>query len=647
MRAVRDKWHFQNWIIGVVLALVMLFVLRPILFPDPIAKTFYQARHLEDLGQLEQARRLYELIFQTQPKSTYAPRALEREAALLAGMARTSGKSELFREAITAYQQLASTYPSDALAGDALVSAGTVAVKELGDTALAKQIYNQLFQQYGNNQEYAAEATLQLGNIALKEKDPKLSQTLLQSVLQRYPLMTDRCAEAQFNLGVAYETLFNNDTWAINAYKATIARYPKTIWATNAQERLGLLAYRGTSGLRDARRVQIEIAPLPESGINQDSIYAAALPMLAARGLEVNETIVRGWSGRPFFAGFVSDEPGRVVQPHGDGFANVIANAGLVYEVRQWQDDKQSLSALLTEIDYGRPPIVYSSGWSLAVGYDSAQFEILLQNKGARVEVQSWKDFLALWKRSSPLGGGYTMLTFWSPGDRARAPRARQVTAEGVIVGATPSPQPTSAQPSLTPPTYTYKVDKLSSRDAHRRAVRRAATLMRQSRDGKALLNLAALDALAGELRRLSQSTPVRQDSPIPAPETGEADNAVSPTPAAAVNRPVKTAPRAQALLGWFDAPLKNWVERRQQSADYLDAAADALGESRLHTAAGELRKSAEALQAATAALPNTNELSDDGNTLNDTARTALAAVAEQIEAARSHESQATKLMSQ
>jgi TolA-binding protein len=657
------------WVSGVAVFLFLLLLVRGPFSRDPQATFFFKAQELQAQGRTDLALKHYRLISEHHPESPFAPAALEAQANILTGLARKSGDLAQFSEAIALYRTLADRYGSDRAAGKALLAAGDVAANDLGDHKQAREIFGELLQRYPNNEAYASQATLKLGRLALEDGQENEARDLLQRVLQRFPRFRDACAEAQYHLGVLYETLFKNKLWAENAYRATFERYPRTVWAVSAQERLGMLIYQD-AGQRPARLVLIEVEPLPDD-TSKNGILAALRPVLAARGLDAGAATLRGWSLAPFWGAFDPANPGRVVEAPFSDFNNVASSANLHYLVEA-PDAKNALDALQQELDLGRPVVIYNGAWQLVVGYDSAHQQVLLQTRGSRVQAVPVKDFEAEWKRRAPSGKPFTMITFFAPGEKARLRRVPQNEAAattnaivrestkptplvvGPITAPTPAPTPTpriAPQMGLTP-AFVFQLKPLSTADAHRRALRRAAELMRRARaadNSSVLLNLEALAALSGELERLAgEAAPVAPvatptESPVPLPE-GEAAPIENPTPAPTAKTPAPLATpnaaqnlaRAQSLAKWFGAPRGSWINNRRDAAAYLDSAGAALRRPALNEAAENLRAAIEELNRIT--LPTS--LAENG-ALSDEARSALTEAARHLRAARDLEKKA------
>lgn len=662
--------HFLNGLVGASAAIVFLLFLRLIWAPDPAQKVFALAQQLESAGQISLALRHYALISDTHPESFYAPRALLRQGDLLAAQGRQNDDKKSLQDAVTAYARLARTYPSDPLATEALLDAGQVAAENLRDRAAAKGFYNLLLQKSGAKSDAAATATLKLGRLALDEGDGKNAQLLLQRVLRQWPDLADRAAEAQFHLGVAYETLFKNREWARNAYDATIARYPSSTWANNARGRLGLLVFSDTAGRRPARRVWIETRPLPDDGAANGSLWAALRPILAAYGIEADDATLRAWSLGPFYAGFDPQNPSRVVSPRFDAFENVLSNAGLRFTVKKSSANGKEVEALRDlrdEIDAARAPLVYfeengQGTWALCVGYDSERDEVMLQSRGARFETLAVKSFAAMWKAKSSFGAPYTLISVMPSGVRAKANPSLTPTPLP-----TPLPGQTPAPALITAPSFVWQLPRLSTADAAQRTARRASALLLRSRQGNAFLGVEGLSLLASELRKIARgrlepvavptafptATPFPTPETIPAPEDatpegptpeGEVESPYVPseTPppfAPSATRPLlrvqnrDDAARARALLGFLGAPAREWAIRRREAAQWCEAAASRANDSSFKSAAAALRASAEALEAAITLAPvNLNDPLGAGD------RAQIAEIARHIERARDAE---------
>jgi tetratricopeptide (TPR) repeat protein len=680
--------------VAVVAVFICLLLLRGPLLADPQATFFFKAQQLQAQGLTELALKHYQLISDLHPDSAYAPASLKAQADIVAGLARKNADDALFQEAITLYRRLADTYSSDRASGEALLTAAAIAKEDLRDRKQAQEILGQVLERFANNAGYASRATLQLGRLALESNQKDAAKVLLQRVLQNFPRLEEASAEAQYHLGVLYETLFKNRKAAEDAYRATYERYPRTVWASNAQERLGLLIFKSTDK-HPERLVLIEVEPVPDDG-NTDGdgdndILEALRPLLAARGLSYDATTLRGWSLTPFWSGFDPNNPGRVIEAPFSAFNNVASNAGLLFDRRQGADEKAALVTLQRELDAARPAVIYNGAWRLVVGYDSEHQEVFVQSRGARVQALAVKEFLAGWKQKSPGGGPFTLMTFFAPGEKQRLSRltpdkARNATGAIVrgapieIVNATPTLptiDPRIAEPTPTPvptpfplgltPVHVFQLKSLSTPDSHRRTLRRAVALMRRasaSNNDSALLNIEALDALATALEGVAKtSTPLANPtpqelptSPVPLPEgetpTGEAAPTTAPLPAATNSSPsastssaasASKVQRLRQLSQWFGAPLQNWIAARRNAASYLRAAAGPLRRSQLNQAANNLRLSIKELNAAAAALPSEN-LEENGQ-LSESARRALLEVTRHVRAARVAEARAAQQM--
>ncbi len=631
--------HFSNGIVAAVCALAFLVLLRLTWSPDPAQSLFFRANQLESAGQIDLSLRAYALISDQHPESFYAPRALLRQADLLAARGTSGGDQPTLQRAVAVYARLTKTYPRDALVTEALLDAGKISLENLGDLPAAKGFYGALLDNAGARSDLAATATLKLGSIALQEGDGKLAQTLLQRVLQRWPTLADRGAEAQFTLGTAYETLFKNKEWATRAYNATIERYPNSTWASSARQKLGLLVYSDTRGKRPARRVLIQIDALPDDGISNGSLWSALRLVLAARGVEVSDATLGGWSLAPFYAGFDPQNPARVVKVPVDAWENVVANAGLRFSVQSGgKKEADALRGLQDEIDAARAPLVYfeengAKTWALCVGYDSERGEVMLQSRGARFDTLAAKSFAQYWEAKSSFGQPFTLISL-VPRDQKTRPNP----------SLTPTPAPTSA-PDAAPvansassqlsapdlqnaPAFVWELPKISLQNGDNRARLRAATILSRGRSGKLLLGAAGLDRLVAELTRVARarpalpqqefSTPEATPIPTPAPQSPLPD-AESPYAPDATPTPLPTpAPRpisrrtlvrddetrARELLGFLGAPAQNWAQNRRDAAAWCDEASKRSKNPAWQRARDSFRRSADALENAIGLAP-------------------------------------------
>jgi TolA-binding protein len=438
--------HFFNGASAIGVVTALFFFARLILTPDPGADFFNKAQRLEAAGQTSLALRHYRLVSDKTPESLFAPRALLREGDLLAAQGRQKADKAVLKQAVAAYALLAKNYPTDTLAGEALFDAAQIST-ELNDFKAARGFYAQILKNNSPKSDASALATLKIGRLALQQNDKAGAQKLFQRVLQNWPRNALVGAEAQFHLGVAYETLFKNRDWATRAYDATIARYPTSTWANNARGRLGLLAFADTKGRRPARRVRIDVVPFADDSdalTDAASPWNALRPLLAARGVEIDDATLRAWSLTPFWTVVDKRNPGRVVQPSFDAFENVVANAGLRFTIKGGGREAEALKDLKDDLDDANTLLAWSEiegrgRWALVVGYDSERDEVMLQSGGARFETLASKTFAAGWKAPSKFGKPYTLLSFFSDAEKNRP--APQLT---------PTPEP-SPRPNQTP----------------------------------------------------------------------------------------------------------------------------------------------------------------------------------------------------
>lgn len=621
-----DYRRWQFWLVGLPTTLALALALYLVLRPDPSATNFYRAQKLQTAGQSEFALRLYSLIALNQPSSSFAPLALQQIGEIRTGLARRSGDEKMYRAAIEAYAQLARDYPTHSLSGQALLSAGDIAANDLRDVQSAAGFYQSVLDNYPANAEYASQATLRLGRIALQKGDGPNAQKYFARVLQEYSRFPERCAEAQYQMGVAFETLLASKPSARSSYETTIKKWPESVWASSAKERLAMLFYTGSAN-RPARRVLLEIGTIPNAA-GDDSRLGVLKLLLAARGVETSEAVLRGWSLMPFRAGFSPENPERQLSDEED-FATIAANAGLVFSPQNFDDPERAKVKLRDELDAGHAPFVKLGDWALAVGYDSSRDEITIQKPGGERTAFSSTEFAKVWRKSD-----YKFLSFHAPGEKLTPKNPPKAAAD--------------AAPALSVPTYIYELPKLSLKNAHRRTLRRAAALMNRPRESGVLLNLEALRALSQEVESLSKAPPV---SPIPEPEIareGEAEPQTGSTPGAEAEPEISIPPslaqrekRWKNLRAWFGAPLQNWINTRRDAAAYVEIAAKDLNDARLKKAAEEFRKSIEALQRAAQNLPPADIVTAD----SEAGRAAFQSLAEEIQNAFQAEKRATALM--
>lgn len=629
--------QWRGWFLAVPLLLALVLLSYLAIRPDPAALHFHRAQKLQVAGQSQAALRLYALIVSSLPDSSYAPLSLMQQGEILTSQARRSGDEMRYREALEVYEMLAEKYPSHSLAGEALIAAAEIATNDLQNTKKAAALYKHLLKKYPGSPEYASEATLRLGRIALQENDGENAQKYFSQVLKKYTRFAERSAEAQYHLGITLETLQGNQSAARSAYEATIKNWPHSRWAGNAKERLGLLFY-SSSDARPARRVLLETETMP--ALKGDQQLDILKLLLAARGLEVGEAVIRGWSLAPFRVGYFPQSAGKTV-PHREEFSTIAANVGLVYERKTETEAARAYKQLRDELDIGHAPFVRLDEWALVTGYDSAQDEIYLLYPGGKQETLEGKVLSEKWKKEK-----YEFLTFHAAGEKLRATTAQEKPD---------SNSKKSVSLELSAPTYHYKLPRLSLKNAHQRTLRRAAILMLRPRESEALLNVEALRALAEEMGELS-TLPL---SPVPKPEAREesgreasgnpSEESTSPSPspsapsgAASSSAPLaqfqaKQAKRWKELHPWFGGPRRHWIESRRDAAAYLEIAARDLKNNRLQRAAEELHTAMRALRAIETVLPSVESFNENP----EATRAALEEVATQLQAAHDAEKRA------
>ena len=616
-----------NIVIVLAFVLVIAVVLLAAFRPNRAANLFDKAQQLEAVGQWNQALGHYHLLVETEPNSSYAPRALMQQATILEGMARRSGNHYYFQRAIDVYQQVSRRYPNNTLAGQALLQGAELASVDINDYALAANLYQEVLQKYQRNADYVSQATLAMGRIALAQKNASNAQKYFQAVLEKYSAYPDRCAEAQYQLGVVAETLTSQPEAAKAAYQQTIKNYPTTVWATNAKARLGMLFYGDIAPGGPARRLITRLSPLPDTGYDNKSPFLPLALVLSARGMDIGPATLNAWSLQPFFCGFDPDNPGRVLL-FSQAFENAVANAGLSFSVKNNSGAKNAFAALRESVDHGHTPVIFIGKWELVAGYDTVAQTVFLQEQGAQVISLPLKKLLTIWGKSIPNlemahRKPYTFLSFQSAGDNPKvtANKGDQSDTNQVRLFMTPS--------------FTLTLSPLSRKNAQQRTIHRAATLLSRAHFGDALLNVEALNQLSDTLNKLANLPP----SPVPVPEADSAAAAPSPT---SWQQRLK---QANHLAPWFGKPLQQWIEARRDAAVYLEnLSQENKTDTNLQDAASALRHSIMALQNASTDFPE--GLKDGSITLWTMALAhQLQRVSQDLLEAKNAEANAAKLM--
>ncbi len=657
--------HFFNGFLTVALLAALILIGRVLIAPDAGASLFSRARQLEAAGQISLALRHYALVSDRHPESSLAPQALLKQGDLLSARGRANKNTADLRAAMDAYARLAQNYADDKLSNQALFDAGEIAAENLNDGVAARRFYRLILERNSDRSDAAAMATTKLGRLALAQGDGKTALQLLQSVRANWPNNAQAGAEAQFHLGVLYETVLKDRDKAQRAYDATLKNYPNSVWAGDARERLGLLAYNDQLGRRPVRRVLLDIAPLPDSdGLREQTsgsdLWSALDIVLGARGLKVDSTVTSGWGLAPFFAGFDTAKPGRVVEPSFDQFANVVANAGLKFTVKGDGNAESALRDLQDDINAARQPLLYLENggegrWALCVGYDSQRGEVYLQDRGAQFDTLAVESFAQMWRAKSKFGKSFTMLSFLGKSEK---PRALQQLGAGQTPapGATPSP----AMRLNATPQFIWELPRLNQNNANTRALREAAQMMNRGGNETVALGSAGLSFLARELTQLAESpdpdafggfeeAPIRQQEPAPdaTPAAAFDANGVevpAPTPAPTIAAtptpaPRNFAPRARNLMAFFGEPARNWARTRRRAAAFCEIAARQNNRN-LTPAISNFNLSADSLDVAASLAPSI------GASLTAENRAALREMARQISIARDAEIAAARNMS-
>ncbi len=560
------------------------------LLPDSTRGLFLRGQQLEILGQYRLALRAYRVLTKLHPESPWAAQAFNRQAAILLALGRGSGDVGQLRAAMSQYRDVARKYPTSPFAGEALLFAGDIAFTDLKDWGAARAIYEELLDRYPGSREYASQATVKLGRVALAQRDRESARKWFQSVLLSYPQLPERCAEAQFHLGVLYETLWSDPEhkqWARNAYEATFKRYPQSIYAGQAKDRLGLSFYDEASRTPSSRRVLIDVPPISDdilagdegaqatstSGVDllgsdagSGSIGTALRLLLSSRGLDTDEVVLRGWSLRPFVAGLDPAQPGRVVgAASASDWERVLDCAGLRYVPSSGGKAGEALRDLQKELDMARPPLLFNGRWSLAVGYDSSRGLVFLQSSGARLESVSTTELAKTWDVDAPIGSHFAIIGAWATGEKPQVlpdkagsrfePTPAPRSLDDPLPSVTPAPTATPL-PRLDTATYLYALPRLSMQAAHARAMSRASNLLARGSAGRVLLGAEALDALATAFENAARAAQVLESrAQAPRPQPGE------PGPSELPARASAGAPESDSPLplseNAVDAPLQ------------------------------------------------------------------------------------------
>ncbi|MEO6906805.1 MAG: tetratricopeptide repeat protein [Abditibacteriaceae bacterium] len=616
-----------NTIIVLAFVLVIAVVLLAAFRPNRGANLFEKAQRLEAVGQWNQALGHYRLLVETEPNSSYAPRALMQEASILEGMARQSGNHLYFQQAVDVYRQVSLRYPNNTVAGQALLQSGNLSSTDLNDYVQATKLYQDVLTKYQYNGDYVSQAALALGRVALVQRNAPLAEKYFGQVLDKFAAYPDRCAEAQYQTGVVAETLTRQPENAKAAYQLTIKNYPTTVWATNAKARLGMLFYGDIASGGSARRLITRLTPLPDIGYDRKSPFLPLALVLSVRGLEIGPATLNAWSLQPFFCGFDPDNPGRVLQ-FSQAFENAVANAGLSFTVQNETDAKKAFSALREAVDRGHTPVIFIGKWELVTGYDTVAQTVFLQEKGAQVTNLPIKRLLMIWGKSKPVltithSKPFTFLSFQAASDNPK------VTAENV------DQSDKNGVRLLMTPSFTLTLASLPRKNAQQRTIHRAAVLLSRAHFGNALLNVEALNQLAKDLSDWATLPP----SPVPVPE---ADSSMA-SPASPVDWQQRLK-HAAHVAPWFDKPLQQWIESRRDAASYLEDVSRETGNTNLEDAATALRHSIMALQNASSNFPE--GLKDNSTTLWTTSLAhQLQRVSQDLLEAKNAEANAAKLM--
>lgn len=167
------------------------------------------------LGNIEQAQKAYQTVIDEYPRTTFARKAMQQAADMLA-------KAEDFQGALLYYQRMIDDYPA-AMDHDVWGYQVAMMALKLKRYEPARRSLMAIIEKYPETP-LADEVLYQIGNIFFMEGAPRESMQVLRLAVQKYP-ESKFITEMKFTLANAYEELGKRRE-ALELYRSILSTYP-------------------------------------------------------------------------------------------------------------------------------------------------------------------------------------------------------------------------------------------------------------------------------------------------------------------------------------------------------------------------------------------------------------------------------------
>lgn len=352
---------------------------------DPGRTLFSQAENNLAVGNYDSAARDYLLLAERLPRSSWAPQALFKAAYVLGTQL---GRPE---EAAARYRELARKYPNDPLAGEALLSAARVYESNLRRYDQATTLYKQVASRPGAASSQIADGRLGVLRCLAAQGNPQTVEaaTGFLSSYQGRAEFKLRCAEAMYVLAKYYQEAVGRPRDAVRVYKQLAERFPKTAWATRAEQEMAWINYHVLSRPGGTpRRVALELPPVIQQGAapEGDLCLISLCQVLWWHGWTGGVSDLETMSGAAFSAFFEGSEGDHLVSQ--TYLVNPLVTACDALGVRCEYVLLPSVDALAEKVKAylrtGRPVITVAgppiSGWVVVTGFDLDRRDFYVAN---------------------------------------------------------------------------------------------------------------------------------------------------------------------------------------------------------------------------------------------------------------------------
>lgn len=330
--------------------------------------------------------------------------------------------------AIEYYSKLAEAYPKSKYADDALLWVASLG-RSTKNIDLARQAATDLETHHADNPSSCARAQVQLALALLEAGKPEVTK-VCEGILERYPDQTHQAAQAQLILARAAERIGKDEESAVKQYEAVLAKYPDTMSASEAKQRIGWIYYGSKtnappekpSGKESPRKKVVAGVPPfaqgPQAGI-QFLTLEALRSLLKQSGTDTDVNTLMAVSGTAFQFVYDPKNPALGAAVFATNpFEAVALSFGYFARPDSSSTAEDAMVSLCQTLDRDRPALVpYSRlGWVIVVGYDQSARQFMYLRPGAAGHrAESFDEFAARWKQAGEEGGG-TLQSFYQFG---------------------------------------------------------------------------------------------------------------------------------------------------------------------------------------------------------------------------------------